>query len=62
VKKLEVVKMKMLRWLTGTSLRDRKTNEETREKAGVMAIAEKCREGRLHWFGHVEACGENRPG
>jgi hypothetical protein len=35
-------------------LRDRKTNEEIREKAGKVPIAETCREGMLCWFGHVE--------
>src|SRR6266853_4742151 len=54
VKKLEVTEMRMWRWLTGTSIRERRTNEEIRKKVGVAAISEKCREGRLRWLGHVE--------
>src|SRR5882757_4475778 len=53
-RKLEVTEMRMLRWLTGTSLRERKTNEQIREKVGVVSIADKCREGRLRWLGHIE--------
>ena len=50
-KRLEVTEMRMLRWLTGTSLRERRTNEEIRKKVGVVAISEKCREGRMRWLG-----------
>ena len=53
-KRLEVTEMRMLRWLTGTSLRERRTNEEIRKQVGVVAISEKCREWRLRWLGHVE--------
>src|SRR6266853_293257 len=46
--------MRKLRWLTGTSPRERKTNEQIREKEGVVSIVNKCREGRLRWLGLIE--------
>ena len=46
--------MRMIRWIMGISLMDRCTNEEIRRCAGVVCIAEKLREARLRWLGHVE--------
>ena len=57
--KLAVTEMKMLRWMAGISLREKRTNEEIRREVGVVSIVEKCRESRLRWLGHVERMKED---
>ncbi|VDP01171.1 unnamed protein product [Heligmosomoides polygyrus] len=43
----------MLRWTTGVTRMDRIRNDAIRQKFGVVPIADKMREGRLRWYGHV---------
>lgn len=52
--KLERTDMRMIRWMCGMSLRDRKTSAELRKRIGVEAINDVMRRNRLRWFGHVE--------
>ncbi|KAH0451292.1 hypothetical protein IEQ34_018591 [Dendrobium chrysotoxum] len=52
--KLSVAEMRMLRWMSGFTLRDRIRNEHIREKVGVAPVEDKIRESRLRWFGHVK--------
>ncbi|KAH0461941.1 hypothetical protein IEQ34_009516 [Dendrobium chrysotoxum] len=52
--KLSVAEMRMLRWMSGFTLRDRIRNEHIREKVGVALVEDKIRESRLRWFGHVK--------
>ncbi|XP_021753613.1 uncharacterized protein LOC110718985 [Chenopodium quinoa] len=52
IKKMEVTEMRMLRWICGSTLRDRIRNEVIRKKVGVVGIADKLRKNRLRWFGH----------
>ena len=49
---LERAEMRMLRWILGASLRDRR-NEDIREVLGVACITNKVREARMRWYGHV---------
>jgi hypothetical protein len=56
---LERTEMKMLRWILGVSLRDRKRNEDIRKTLGVTCITNKVREARLRWYGHVERASED---
>ncbi|KAI0489432.1 hypothetical protein KFK09_029275 [Dendrobium nobile] len=52
--KLSVAEMRMLRWMSGFTLRDRIQNEHIREKVGVAPVEDKIRESRLRWFGHIK--------
>ena len=46
----ERAEMKMIRWMCGISLKDRRIHEELRRPVGV-------RGGRLRWYGHVMRTG-----
>jgi hypothetical protein len=52
--KLETADMRMIRWMCGVSLRDRKSSADLRDMIGVRPIKDVCRQNRLRWFGHVE--------
>jgi hypothetical protein len=45
--------MRMLRWISGNTRKDRIRNEEIRLKVGVAPIDEEMRKS-LRWFGHVQ--------
>ena len=51
--KLERVEMRMVRWMCGVSLREKKTNAELRESMGIEKISDVMRRSRLRWMGHV---------
>ncbi|VDO19219.1 unnamed protein product [Heligmosomoides polygyrus] len=44
---------KMLRWTAGVTCMDRIRNDVIRQRFGVAPIADKMREARLRWYGHV---------
>ncbi|VDO74488.1 unnamed protein product [Heligmosomoides polygyrus] len=50
---------KMLRWTAGVTRMDRIRNDAIRQKFGVAPIADKMREARLRWYGHVLRGEEN---
>ena len=50
IRKIQRSEMRMLRWMTGVSLSERKSNECVRS---MLAIAVMQR-NRLRWFGHIE--------
>ena len=52
-KKINVVEMRMLRWMTGITRRDRIRNEYVRGTTKVTEVSRKVQEGRLRWFGHM---------
>ncbi|XP_057518347.1 uncharacterized protein LOC130799261 [Amaranthus tricolor] len=51
---MEVIEIRMLRWMYGNTLMDRIRNQEFRNKLGVASISAKMCENRLRWFGHVK--------
>ena len=53
--------MRMLRWILGISLKDRIKNKEIRRRCGVVDIAEKVRETRLRWYGHIMRRDKGEP-
>ena len=57
--KLNRAEMRMIRWMCGVSLREKKTSAELRQKMGVEAIVDVVRRGRLRWYGHVVRKKEN---
>lgn len=50
---LRADEMKMLRWSGGVTLKDRVRNADIRGTFRVQDIAEKMRENRIRWYGHV---------
>ena len=57
--KFERADMKMIRWMYGISLKDRRTNEELRRLVGVEPITTFIGSGRLRWYGHVMRKGDD---
>ncbi|VDP00220.1 unnamed protein product [Heligmosomoides polygyrus] len=51
--RLSVIETKMLRWKAGATRMERIRNDTIRQKFGVAPIADKMREARLRWYGHV---------
>ena len=54
IRKIQRSEVRMLRWMTGVSLSERKSNEYVRSMLAIDDIAEVMRQNRLRWFGHVE--------
>jgi len=52
--RLERTEMRMLRWILGLTLKDRKRNDDIRCIIGVACITDKVREARLRWYGHIQ--------
>ena len=52
-KKLDVVEMRMLTWMSGVTKMDRIRNERIRGPTKVEEISKKVPESRLKWYGHV---------
>ena len=52
-KKLEVVEMRMLRWMCGVTKLDKIRHERIRGSTKVVEITKKVQERRLKWYGHV---------
>ena len=51
--KVERAEMRMVIWMCGVSLREKKTNAELRESMGIEKISDVMRRSRLRWMGHV---------
>ena len=51
IKKIQRSEMRMLRWVTGVSLSERKSNECVRSMLAIDDIADVMQQNRLRWFG-----------
>ncbi|VDO20109.1 unnamed protein product [Heligmosomoides polygyrus] len=51
--RLSVMETKMLRWMVGVTRMNRIRNDAIWQNFAVSLIAEKMREARLRWYGHV---------
>ena len=49
--KLERTEIRMVRWMCGVSLREKKTNAELRESMGIKKISDVMRCSSLRWMG-----------
>src|SRR6266516_4816423 len=49
----------MVRWMSGVTLKDRRTSEELRHGLGIEGVDSVVSHGRLKWFGHVERKEDN---
>ncbi|EYB87600.1 hypothetical protein Y032_0259g472 [Ancylostoma ceylanicum] len=47
------MEIKMLRWMAGVTRYDHICNEDIRHRFGIATMADKLREARLRWYGHV---------
>ena len=54
IRKMQRSEMRILRWMAGVSLSERKSNECVRSMLAIDDIAEVMRRNRLRWFGHFE--------
>ena len=53
VEEMEVAEIKMLRFATGVTRKDKKRNEHIKSTVKVERLGMKMREGRMRWYGHV---------
>ncbi|EYB97808.1 hypothetical protein Y032_0137g2036 [Ancylostoma ceylanicum] len=58
-RRLSMMETKMLRWTSGITRADRIHDEKIRERFGIVPIADKLREIRLRWYGHVLCANED---
>ena len=58
---LERTEMRMVRWIAGISLLERRESDDIRRMCGVCKIGEKAREARLRYFGHVKRREDDEP-
>ena len=52
-KRMNVAEIKMLRWMSGVTRRDRIPNTRIRGTAKVAELSKKVQEARLRWYGYV---------
>ncbi|KAL4194234.1 hypothetical protein AMTRI_Chr05g67600 [Amborella trichopoda] len=52
--RMSVAEIRLLRWISGKTRRDRIRNEYIRENLGVAPIGDKMKKNRLKWAGHVQ--------
>ena len=53
VEEMEFAEIKMLRFATGVTRKDKVRNEYIRGTVNIERLGMKMKEGRLRWYGHV---------
>jgi hypothetical protein len=51
----------MLRWICGSTRRDRIQNDDIRERLGVAPVEEKLVQHHLRWFRHIQRRSAEAP-
>ena len=51
--RLELIEMRMVRWMCSVSLRDRVLSAEWRERMKIESVSDAMKWNRLRWLGHV---------
>src|SRR2546425_12874515 len=54
MQRFERTENSMVRWMSGVSLKDKRSSEDLRRGLGIVGVDRVVRRGRLRWFGHVE--------
>src|SRR3989441_348481 len=54
LQRLQRTENKMVRWMSGVTLKDRRTCEELRQGLGIESVDRVVSRDRLRWYGHVE--------
>src|SRR6267154_2198317 len=54
MQRLQRTENTMVRWMSGVTMKDRKTSEELRQGLGIESVDRVVSRGRLRWYGHVE--------
>ena len=60
VQRLERTEKRMVRWMCGTSLHEKRRSEGLLQLMGLKKIMDEIRQGRLRWYGHVVRREEDR--
>ena len=58
---LERTEMRMVRWIAGISLLERRESQDIRRMCGICNVIEKAREARLRYYGHIIRREEEEP-
>ena len=58
---LERTEMRMVRWIAGISLLERRESQDIRRMCGICNVIEKAREARLRYYGHVMRREDEEP-
>jgi len=54
MQRLQRTENNMVRWMSGVTMKDRKTRKELRQGLGIESVDRVVSRGRLRWYGHVE--------
>ena len=54
VGKMEVAKLKMVKWALGVTKKDKIRNKSVSGTAKIAKLGDKLRNARLRWYGHVK--------
>ena len=53
MQRLLITENNIVRWMSGVTLKDRRTCEELRQGLGIESVDRVVSRGRLRWYGHV---------